>query len=225
MPDPIHVVLVDDHNVVRQALRVLLNQQQAIQVIADTATGIDARRVVARTRPDVILLDVTLPNTAPHVFIPDLRRSSPHSKILVLSAFSSPEHVYHALDAGIDGYMLKQADAALLFTAIERVAAGETFFHPTIQKIIAARDAAPTTSFNSNGKHNDMGLTQRQLEVLQLIAIAATNRDIAETLIVSEETIRTHIKTIYRKLRVSSRSQAVFKAIRLGLIDVEVPEG
>lgn len=180
--------------------------------------------MVARARPDVILMDVALPDAAPQSLVRDLRGISPNSRILVLSAHSDPEHVYDALDAGVDGYVLKQIDAAFLVTAIEQVAAGEPVFDHTIQQMIEERGSAPKANRNGNSRHNDMGLTRRQREVLQLIATAATNRDIAETLIVSEETVRTHIKTIYRKLRVSSRSQAVFKAVRLGLIDVERPE-
>lgn len=226
MADFIRIVLVDDHNVVRQALRVLLNQQPNIQVVADASTGADARRVVARSRPDVILLDLMLPDSHLNSLLPDLRQRSPNSKVLILSAAREPELVYAALDAGVDGYMLKQVDITLLLTAIEQVAAGRAYFHHTIRQIIDERDhiAAPN---GTNGHHptGDVGLTRRQQEVLQLIATTATNRDIAEALIVSEETVRTHVKTIYRKLGVSSRSQAVFEAIRLGIIEVEPHEG
>ncbi len=226
MADFIRIVLVDDHNVVRQALRVLLNQQPSIQVVADASTGADARRVVARSRPDVILLDLMLPDSHLNSLLPDLRQLSPNSKVLILSAAREPEWVYAALDAGVDGYMLKQVDITLLLTAIEQVAAGRAYFHHTIRQIMDERDriAAPNGT-NGHPPTGDVGLTRRQQEVLQLIATTATNRDIAEALIVSEETIRTHVKTIYRKLGVSSRSQAVFEAIRLGIIEVEPHEG
>ncbi|MCB0032385.1 MAG: response regulator transcription factor [Anaerolineales bacterium] len=216
---PIRVLLVDDHVSLRQGLTILLNQQPQIDIVAQASNGMEALEKAAALKPDVVLLDLMLPDMEPTALCFQLRQVSHKSKILVFSGIDDGEKVYTAVDAGIDGYAVKSMNTADLTNAISQVASGQSYLHPTITRLIlhrAASDHKPAALLATAPPR----LTERQLEVLLLMASTSTNGEIAERLTVSEETVRTHVKNILRKLNVSNRTQAVLEAVRLGIITV-----
>lgn len=215
----IRLLLVDDHATIRQGLRFLLEQNADIRVIGEAGSGREARSATLRLQPDLILLDLRLPDATPEDLCPELRELSPHSKILILSGVEDADPVYRAIDAGIDGYALKASDSAELVTAIRQVMTGNSYLHPTITRLILHR-AGKTLSTDKQSAEPSSNLTKRQRQVLMLMASTATNRDIAERLVVSEETVRSHVKGVLRKLGQSNRTQAVLEAVRLGIIKV-----
>ncbi len=210
------ILLVDDHAAIRQGLRFLLEQESSFRVVDEAGTGAEAKRATLAKQPDLILLDLRLPDVRSDDLIPDLRRLSPGARILILSGIEDADPVYRAVDAGIDGYALKAIDSAELINAIKQVMAGNSYLHPSITRLVLHRAGrirnAPTTA--------PARLTKRQRQVLILMASTATNRDIADRLMVSEETVRSHVKTILRKLNVANRTQAVLAAVKLGIIKV-----
>ena len=216
----IRLLIVDDHAVMRQGLSILLNQQPHLTIVAEAGTGAEAQNAALRFQPDLILLDLQLPDTTAEYLCPELRRLSPHSKILVLSGVEASDPVYRAVDAGIDGYILKGVDMSELVAAIEQVAAGYSYLHPSITRLILHRAARQQQSAPTAVSADAYQLTKRQKQVLMLMASTATTRDIAERLSISEETVRSHVKHILRKLNQSSRTQAVLEAVRIGLITV-----
>ncbi|MGB1249464.1 MAG: response regulator [Candidatus Promineifilaceae bacterium] len=215
----IRLLLVDDHAAIRQGLRFLLEQNADIRVIGEAGSGREARSATLRLQPDLILLDLRLPDATPEELCPELRELSQHSKILILSGVEDADPVYRAIDAGIDGYALKASDSAELVIAIRQVMTGNSYLHPTITRLILHRAGKARTS-DKHPHTTSPNLTKRQHQVLMLMACTATNRDIAKRLVVSEETVRSHVKGVLRKLGQSNRTQAVLEAVRLGIIKV-----
>lgn len=209
----------------RQALRVLLNQQAHLDIVGEVGTGEETVHAAMRLQPDLILLDLILPDSQPSTLCPEIRRVSPQSRILILSGVEDAAQVYQAVDAGINGYALKNMSSAELLEAITEVASGGSYLHPSITRLVLHRAAhsgpdegRPSTPLTEGLSAN--ALTKRQKQVLMLMASTATNREIAERLVVSEETVRTHVKNILKKLDTSTRTQAVVEAVRLGIISV-----
>lgn len=220
----IQILLVDDHAILRQGLRILLNSKPDLHIVGEAGSGEAAVNAALKFQPDIILLDLFLPDVATRDLLPELRRVSPRSRVLILSGNEAADAVYEAVDAGIDGYALKNMETADLVNAIHEVAAGNSYLHPTITRLVLFRVAqtqpAGGAAFRAGDPDAPARLTRRQMQVLTLLATTATNREIAERLRVSEETVRTHVKHILKRLDVSTRTQAVVEAMRLGLISV-----
>ncbi|MEJ5247637.1 response regulator [Caldilinea sp.] len=209
---PIRILIVDDHAVVRRGLTMVLSLQRDFVVVGEAGSAAAALHMAATLQPDLVLLDLALPDRSGGAVAPELRRVAPRSRILVLSGAQDARLVQAAVEAQVDGYVPKEVTPAELADAIRRVAADESYIHPDVLHLLQGASRHPQA--------HHPPLTRRELEVLQLMATMATNREIAERLVVSEETVRSHVKSILRKLDQPNRTQAVIEAVRCGLIEV-----
>jgi DNA-binding NarL/FixJ family response regulator len=217
---PIRVVISDDHPVVRQGLRSFL-EAQGFVVVGEAGDGEAAVRLVEAARPDVLLTDLVMPGVDGIEAIRRLRATGPPVGILVLTSFSGAEQVIPAIQAGADGYLLKDAGPAALEDAIRAVHRGEPMLSPEAAAVVMARVAGePAGSAPTTPSHPDLDrLTAREREVLAGLGRGLSNRQLAAELFVSEKTVKTHVSSLLAKLRVADRTQAALFAVRVGLAD------
>jgi NarL family two-component system response regulator LiaR len=212
----IHILIVDDHAMVRQGLGLALQLHPDLEIVGEAQNGKEGITLTQSLKPDVILLDLSMPDLDGIEVTHKIRQISPDSRILILSGVHTDARIFAAVNAGIDGYIVKDATTTELVEAIRLVASGENYFHPTITTALV-RHTRKSNRTQSTTLPPDT-LTGRELDVLRLMATSATNRAIAKELHVSEETVRTHVKNILRKLEQPNRTQAVLEGIRRGLI-------
>lgn len=208
MAETISIVLADDHTVVRRALRMLLEREAGFEVVADADDADGAIRYVRGHKPDVLLLDLNMPGRPSLEAIPDIQRASPETKIVVLTMQKEPAFARQALQLGVLGYVLKEAADDELVRAVRRAAAGETYLQPALGARLAAEPRAATTD-----------LSERETDVLRLIALGHTNAEIAAKLYISVRTVETHRAHIQQKLGVSTRAELVRCALSRGLVE------
>jgi len=206
------VVVADDHTVVRQGLRLLIDNEDGFQVVAEAGTVPDAERLVRAHRPSVLVLDLNMPGGSSLDAIPRLRAETPGTAIVVLTMQDDPGFARKALQAGALGFVLKEAADDELLEAIRLAAAGDTYLNPRLGARIAATPSEPA------GPPDD--LSERELEVLRLIALGHTNNEIAEQLFLSTRTVETHRAHIQQKIRRTSRAELVRYAIDHRLLEV-----
>jgi two-component system, NarL family, response regulator NreC len=209
----IRTVIVDDHAVVRSGLRLVLEGEDDIEVVAEAA---DARNAVFEARahrPDVILLDVVMPGRSGIEAIPDLLRESPETKVLVLSMQDDPAYVREAFGAGASGYVLKEAADAEVVAAVREVANGQRYVHPTLGARLVAAEAEERV------RAEEDPLSEREHEILRLLALGHTNQEIASQLYLSVRTVETHRAHIMQKLRISTRAELVRYALEHGMLE------
>ena len=212
--DPIHVLIADDHPFYREGVRTMLHTAPNIEIIGEAANGEDTIAQAERLQPDVILMDLKMPGMGGIEATRRILQTSPHIGVLVLTMFEADETVFAAMRAGARGYLLKDADQEELIRAIKAVSRGEAIFSPAIaQRLIhyfaALRPTAADLAFPE--------LTDREREILHLIAQGHSNTDIAGQLLVSLKTVRNHVSNIYSKLQVADRAQAIVRARAAGL--------
>jgi two-component system response regulator NreC len=211
----IRVVIVDDHAVVRSGLRLLLDKEEGIEVVAEAGTADEGVRAARLEKPDVVLLDVVMPGRSGISATEEIITASKGGRVLVLSMQDDPTYVREAFAAGATGYMLKEAADAELVQAVRQVAAGGRYVHPTLgarlaqAEVEAARRAA------------DDPLSDREREVLRLLALGHTNQEIAKQLFISVRTAETHRAHIMQKLNLSTRAELVRYALANGLLEEE----
>jgi DNA-binding NarL/FixJ family response regulator len=213
----IRVVIADDQGMVRSGFTVLLNAQPDIEVIAEAVNGREAVAHAASLRPDVILMDVRMPVLDGLQATREISAMPDPPKILVLTTFDLDDYVYEALRAGASGFLLKDASARELADAVRLVAAGDALLAPGVtRRLIAefARMGAP----RSPGRKQIEGLTERETEVLTLVARGMSNGEIADHLVVAEQTVKTHVSRILMKLGLRDRTQAVVLAYETGVV-------
>lgn len=211
--DAIQIVLADDHAVVRSALRMLLDAEPGIEVVAEAGDVEDAIRYVRGHRPQVLILDLNMPGRASLEALPDIAEASPETRVVVLTMQSEPAFAREAMQAGVLGYILKEAADAELVKAVRLAAQGRTYLQPDLGARLAAEPAdAP----------DDLSL--RELQVLHLIALGHTNMEIAEKLFISTRTVESHRAHIQQKLRLSKRSELVHYALERGMMEREGSE-
>jgi DNA-binding NarL/FixJ family response regulator len=214
----VRVLIADDERLVRAGFRMILTAEHDIEVVGEAADGADAVEAVGRLRPDVVLMDVRMPKLdgleATRRILAASATPPPH--IVVLTTFDLDEHVYEALRAGASGFLLKDAPEEQLVAAIRVAADGGSMFSPSVTRRLIeefSRRSRPTTSAPELAE-----LTPREIEVLRLLARGLSNTEIAEQLVLSEHTIKTHITHILRKLGLRDRTQAVVLAYESGLV-------
>jgi DNA-binding NarL/FixJ family response regulator len=213
MPEPIRVMIVDDHAVVREGLRAFLTLQDGLEIVGEARDGSEAVSEAVRLRPDVILMDLVMPKLDGVGAMRELRRELPESRVIVLTSFLDDERLLPAIQAGAAGYLLKNADPAQLARAVREAHEGRAIIDPTVaaRLVSALADGQPTAI-------RDDPLTQREREVLELIAGGRSNKRIALELGISEKTVKTHVGHLLAKLGVSDRTQAAMLAVRDGLV-------
>jgi two-component system, NarL family, response regulator NreC len=210
---PIRVLIVDDHPVVRSGLRRVLESVADIKVVGEAG---DAKQAVFETRaqkPDIILMDVVMPGASGIEAIPDVLHDAPDAKVLILSMQDDPNYVRQAFAAGAAGYVLKEAADTDLVAAVREVAGGRRYVHPTLGALIVAADA------EERERAEQDPLSDRERDVLHLLALGHTNREISDKLFISVRTAETHRAHIMQKLRLSTRAELVRYALDQGLLE------
>jgi two-component system, NarL family, response regulator NreC len=210
--DRIKIVLADDHAVVRKGLRLLLDNEDGLEVVAEAGTAEDAMRYVRAHRPQVLVLDLNMPGTLNSLdAIPDVEGAGDGTRVVVLTMQEDPEFARRALGNGAAGYVLKEAADDELVEAVRRAAAGDTYLNPRLGAALAAAPLKPS------GPPDD--LTEREVEILRLIALGHTNVEIGQQLYLSVRTVESHRAHIQQKLRRSSRAELVRYALDHGLLE------
>ncbi len=207
--DAIRVVIADDHAVVRRGLRQVLESEEGIDVVAEASDLTDARRYVRGHRPEVLVLDLNLPEGLSLDAIPGIRSEFPGTQIVVLTMQNEPAYARQALASGALGYVLKEAAESELVEAVRRASQGDTYLNPRLGARVAAEPPPGPPD----------GLSERELEVLRMIALGHTNVEIGEQLYLSVRTVETHRAHIQQKLRLGSRSELVRYALEHGLME------
>ena len=207
MAEGISIVLADDHTVVRRALRVLLEEEPGFEVVAEAEDAEGAIRYLRGHKPDVLILDLNMPGRPSLEAIPEMREASPGTKIVVLTMQKEPAFARQALQLGVLGYVLKEAADDELVQAVRSAAAGNTYLQPALGARLAAEPQVASD------------LSERETDVLRLIALGHTNAEIAEKLYISVRTVETHRAHIQQKLGVSSRAELVRSALSRGLVE------
>lgn len=214
---PIRVLVVDDHAVVRQGIRAMLESVADVDIVGEAADGQEAVERAAELRPDVVLMDLALPVMSGAEAIALLARRTPDSKVLILTGTGVDEQIFDALEAGALGYLAKTARRDEVLGAVRRLHRGEPSLPPELTRRLLERLGAPDAEKAGPVEP----LTDRETEVLQLVAAGLSNRGIAERLGVSETTVRTHVSRILGKLEVANRVQAALYALRVGIASLD----
>jgi len=214
MTETIRILLVEDHAVVRAGLRALLPTEPGLEVVGEAADGLEAVQHARTLQPDVILLDLVMPRQDGLAALPQIKQASPDSRIIVLTSFADDEKVFAAIKAGAVGYLLKDASPEELLQAIRNVYHGEVSLSPFIAQKLMRELNRPATQPSAE---DEDPLTEREEEVLRLVAQGLLNHEIARQLSISERTVRTHISHILDKLHLVNRTQAALHALRSGL--------
>jgi NarL family two-component system response regulator LiaR len=212
--EPIRVLLADDHVIIREGTREILEREPDLHVVAEAGDGQETVNLVAREQPDVAIVDISMPVLSGIEATKEIKRISPKTAVLVLTAYDDDEYVFAILEAGAAGYLLKNARGSELIEAVRRVYAGESVLHPTIARKVVSRVTHNDSSREESEEESIEGLTDRELEVLRLAAMGLSNRQIAEDLVVSPRTVQSHMANIFGKLQVGSRTEAVMVALK-----------
>jgi NarL family two-component system response regulator LiaR len=216
MGEPIRILIADDHELVRQGFMALLAVKPGVEVVGEAADGIEAVALARLLLPDIILLDLIMPRKDGIEATREIKSENPEARILIITSFAEDENVYRAVKAGALGYLLKDSSPKALMRAIHDVYEGRLSLHPDIamklmEELNRPSDAPPTED----------PLTEREVEVLKLVAKGLSNQEIAEKLVVSERTVGAHVSNILGKLHLANRTQAALYALREGLASLE----
>jgi two-component system, NarL family, response regulator LiaR len=214
MSEKITVLLVDDHKMVRQGVRAFLQAQTDIVVVAEADSGETAVSLAAKHAPDVVLMDLVMPGMDGVTATRLVKAQSPRTQIIMLTSYHQDEHIFPAIRAGALSYLLKDIEPAALAEAVRQAAVGEAVLHPRV----AARVVQELHGSRQASANIFTELSERELEVLRLIADGATNSSIAEQLVISEKTVKSHVSNILSKLHLADRTQAAVLAWRKGVM-------
>jgi two-component system, NarL family, response regulator LiaR len=215
MSETIRILIADDHAVVRQGLRALITTEPGMELAGEARDGDEAVTRANTLRPDVILLDLNMPRKDGLMAIREITAEQPNARILVLTSFADDDQVFGAIKAGALGYLLKETEPDELLRAIRDVARGESSLHPSIaRKLILELNRPPKEP------RGEM-LSEREVDVLRLVAQGLANEEIGQRLFISEPTVRAHVSNILSKLHLSNRTQAALYALRAGLATLE----
>lgn len=216
MSETIRILIADDHPIVRRGLRALIDTEPNMEAMGEAKDGEEAIQKARSLQPDVILLDIMMPRKNGIEAIKEIKQENPQARILVLTSFAEDDKVFPAIKAGALGYLLKDSSPQELLQAIRDVHRGDSSLHPTIARMLISELSQP-----SNLPPTEDPLTQREVEVLKLVARGLTNEEIAQTLVVSHRTVGKHISNILEKLHLANRTQAALHALREGLASLD----
>jgi NarL family two-component system response regulator LiaR len=216
MEDFIRVLIVDDHPVVRRGIRSLLAEVEEMKVVGEAVNGEEAIQLTKELQPDVILMDLVMPEMNGIEAIQRITNDNPQSRILVMTSFAADDKVFPSIKAGALGYLLKDSDPEELIRMIHQVYRGELSIHPSV-----ARKVIQELNRPAEGTLTPSPLTPREVEILQLIAQGIENKEIARRLVLREATVRTHVSKILSKLHLANRVQATLYALRKGMTTLD----
>jgi DNA-binding NarL/FixJ family response regulator len=223
------IVIIDDHQLFREGVKRILDFEKDFEVVAEGTDGSEVLSIVEQYKPDVVIMDINMPNINGIEATRQLVKTYPDTKVLILSIHDDENYVTHALQTGAMGYLLKEMDADALIEAVKVVAEGGSYLHPKVTHNLVKeyrRLAAEDKSGASKGQQKQEVrlplhlLTRRECEVLQLLADGKSNRGIGEALFISEKTVKNHVSNILQKMNVNDRTQAVVMAIKNGWVEV-----
>ena len=215
------VLIADDHGVVREGLMAMLKTINVIDVVGEAKNGMDAVEKTKKLLPDVILMDLRMPVMNGVEATRQIKREFPHIGIIALTMYEEQQHIFDLVRAGVTGYLLKDSDSLQIVDAIRAIARGDSLIHPSVASKILAEFSLLA---GDNGKRRllvDHDLTEREITVLRLVATGQTNKEVANSLELSEKTVKNHLGNIFHKLHVYDRTQAAVLAIRRGIIPIE----
>lgn len=215
---PIRLLLVDDQTLFREGLRVILSVQPDVEVIGEAANGEEALHLALKLKPQVILMDLRMPVMDGVEATRRLRTSLPDSRVIMLTTFDDDEAVFEGLRAGASGYLLKDAPSEKLLEAIRAAGRGESFLQPSVAAKVVAEFARLSEQAPRRAQSLPEPLTERELEVLGVVATGASNKEIAAQLFIAEGTVKNHLTNILNKLDARDRAQAVLKAKEMGIL-------
>ena len=215
--DKLKVLIADDHPLVREALHRSLDGEEDMESGAEAGEGEEAVRLTSELKPDVVVMDIVMPKLNGIEATKRIKKIAPDIAILILTAYDDDEYVLGLLDAGAAGYLLKSARGRDLVEAIRAIRIGESVLHPNIITKLLKR---AMTARVEEHKHLEL-LSERESEVLKLVALGMSNKEIAEKLFVSQRTIKAHLTNVFNKLNVASRSEAIVRGLQWGLVTLE----
>ena len=217
----IKVLIADDHRVVREGLAAILKSKENIVVIGEAQDGQEAVEQTRSLLPDVILMDVSMRRMSGVEATRQIKREFPHIGVIALTMYDEQHYIFDLVRAGATGYLLKDTDSVQIVAAIRAIYRGESLIHPSVASKILAEFSllAQKKGRKPSGAEHD--LSEREITVLRLVAEGKTNKEVANSLDLSEKTIKNHVRNIFHKLQVYDRTQAVILAIRKGLIELE----
>ncbi|TQS74837.1 response regulator transcription factor [Ornithinibacillus gellani] len=224
---PINIILIDDHKLFREGVKRILEFEPQFNVVAEGDDGAVANKLVKEYSPDVVLMDINMPNMNGVQATADLVRHFPKTRVIILSIHDDESYVTHALKTGAQGYLLKEMDSDSLIEAIRVVSEGGSYLHPKVThnlvkeyRRLAEENITSIADSGVEFRRPLHLLTKRECEVLQLLADGKSNRAVAESLYISEKTVKNHVSNILQKMNVNDRTQAVVSAIRKGWVEV-----
>ena len=218
--DELTVLIADDHPLVREALHRALDVEEDMKVVAEASDGEEAIKLASELKPNVVVMDIDMPKVNGIEATRKIKEIAPDTAILILTAYDDDEYVLGLLDAGAAGYLLKSARGRDLVGAIRTLRAGESVLHPNIIARLLKR--ATVTSVKES-KAQGL-LSEREAEVLRLVALGMSNKEVAEELFLSQRTVKAHLTSVFNKLNVASRSEAIVKGLQWGLVTLENTE-
>lgn len=212
MISKISVLIADDHSLIRQGLKQILELENDITVVAQAANGNEAVKFTRDLKPDVVLMDINMPETNGLQAIKEIKQEKMLSKVIVLTIHEDREYLFKTLQMGAEGYVLKDAEPAVLIEAIRNVHGGQSYIQPNMTRELVREFNRVT--LHEKEKGDESNLTSREVEVLELIAEGMINKEIAKQLYISEKTVKNHVSNIFKKLNVSDRTQAAIYAFK-----------
>jgi len=215
----IRILLADDHVLVREGTRDLLEREPDMEVVAEAGDGEEAVNLTVAHQPDVALVDIAMPKLSGIEVTRQIKHLVPETAVLILSAYDDDEYVFALLEAGAAGYLLKNVRGRSLVEAVRSVHAGESVLHPVIARKVIEQVVHP--SAQASPQESPELLSERELEVLKAAATGKSNKDIADELCLSKRTVQTHLSTVFAKMQVGSRTEAVVRALQLGWLTLE----
>lgn len=216
MMETIRILVADDHPIVREGLRALIGTEPGMVIVAEAIDGAEAVQKALLLQPDVILMDLVMPRKDGITAIGEIKQGYPEARILVLTSFAEDEKILPAVKAGAVGYLLKDSSPSGLLEAIREVYDGEAPLHPAVARRLIRELNRPAPA-----PQTERSLTARELEIISLVGRGLSNQEIADRLVLSERTVRTHVSSILSKLHLASRTQAALYAVRKGIASLD----